>query len=394
VRAHGRSEAPNPERGRAQGPRMSAHATPGHRAALPLLLAWTAVVVYASWFPLTGWRWPTTDVLLGLLRLPWPRWHDGFDTVANLLGYVPLGACLALTLARAGGDGVRTAGRAVLAAAALSYLLEVGQGLLPQRFPSLLDWLLNTAGATAGAMLGLWIERTSSWGWLRRTGEHWFAQHSRTGFALLLLWPLGLLFPTPVALGLGHVWEPMGDVVREAAGHVAAATPWLHWLDTGPVHTARLSPPAELLAVALGLLGPCLLTYTMAQPGLRRVWLALGATALAFGVTTLSTALNFGPQHALAWCTNTSLAGLMLGCLLALLVLGSGRRMAAGLGLMVITAGLAMVAQAPADPYYAQSLHDWEQGRFIRFHGLAQWIGWSWPYLAMLWLLRQIAGRD
>jgi VanZ family protein len=373
---------------------MTAHQTPGHRAALPLLLAWAAVVVYASWFPLTGWRWPTTGVLLGLLRLPWPRWHDAFDVVANLLGYVPLGACLALTLARGSGDGARTGWRAVLVGSALSYLLEVGQGLLPQRVPSLLDWLLNTAGVMCGAALGLWIERTGSWHWLRRTGEHWFVQHSRTGLALLLLWPLGLLFPTPVALGLGHVWEPMGEVVHEATGRVAAAAPWLQWLDTGPVHAARLSPPAELLAVALGLLGPCLLTYSMARPGLRRIWLALGATVLALGVTTVSTALNFGPQHALAWCTSTSLAGLGLGCLLALLAWGSGRRMAAGLGLMVITAGLAMVAQAPADPYYAQSLHDWEQGRFIRFHGLAQWIGWSWPYLAMLWLLRQIAGRD
>jgi hypothetical protein len=149
-----------------------------------------------------------------------------------------------------------------------------------------------------------------------------------------------------------------------------------------------------VLVVALGLLGPCLLAYSMAQPGLRRAWLALGAAALGFGVTTLSTAMNFGPQHALAWCTSTSLAGLALGFVLSLLTIGCGRRLAAGLGLVVITASLALVAQAPADPYYAQSLHDWEQGRFIRFHGLAQWIGWSWPYLATLWLLRQIAGRD
>jgi hypothetical protein len=333
-------------------------------------------------------------VLPGLLRLPWPRWHDGFDIVANLVGYVPLGALLALVV----GGARRHAGQAwlqaVLVSSTLSYLLEVGQGLLPLRVPSMLDWLLNSAGAMAGAALGIWIERAGSWGWLQRAGDQWFAQHSRTGFALLLLWPLGLLFPTPVALGLGHVWEPMGQAVHAAADRVAAVAPWLQWLSAGPVHAARLSPPAELLAVALGLLGPCLLTYSLARPGLRRAWLALGATALAFGVTTLSTALNFGPQHALAWCTSTSLAGLALGCVLALCALGAGRRVAAALGLVVITAALAMVAQAPADPYYAQSLHNWEQGRFIRFHGLAQWIGWSWPYLAMLWMLRQIAGRD
>ena len=52
------------------------------------------------------------------------------------------------------------------------------------------------------------------------------------------------------------------------------------------------------------------------------------------------------------------------------------------------------VAQAPADAYFAESLHDWEQGRFIRFHGLVQWVGWVWPYAAMGYLLARIAARD
>ena len=36
----------------------------------------------------------------------------------------------------------------------------------------------------------------------------------------------------------------------------------------------------------------------------------------------------------------------------------------------------------------------WEQGRFIRFHGLARWVGWLWPYLAMVWLLLNLGGRQ
>ena len=51
------------------------------------------------------------------------------------------------------------------------------------------------------------------------------------------------------------------------------------------------------------------------------------------------------------------------------------------------------VAQAPADPYFAQNLQAWEQGRFVRFHGLAQWIGWLWPYAAIAWLLSRLAVR-
>ena len=63
------------------------------------------------------------------------------------------------------------------------------------------------------------------------------------------------------------------------------------------------------------------------------------------------------------------------------------RRAAAGLGLIALTALVMLVAQAPADPYFAQSLQGWEQGRFIRFHGAAQWVGWLWPYAALAYLL-------
>mgnify|MGYP000340678827 CR=1 FL=1 len=34
----------------------------------------------------------------------------------------------------------------------------------------------------------------------------------------------------------------------------------------------RIAPLLIALVVALGLLGPCLMTYSMARPGLRRVW--------------------------------------------------------------------------------------------------------------------------
>ena len=66
----------------------------------------------------------------------------------------------------------------------------------------------------------------------------------------------------------------------------------------------------------------------------------------------------------------------------------------AGVGLVALTGLVVGVAQAPAAPNFAQSLQSWEQGRFIRFHGLAQWIGWLWPYGAMLWLLSRLGGRD
>lgn len=360
-----------------------------------LLSAWTALIVYASWFPFSGWHWPVGGgEAWTLLRLPWSNRYSTFDVVSNLLGYMPQGMLLVLAMGQRHRRSAAALRDATVLCALLSYTMEVGQHLLPQRVPSALDWLLNTGGAAIGSLLGLGLRRTQAFDWVHRTGELWFAQRSRSGLALLALWPAALLFPTPVVLGLGQVWERVRDWLAEALSGLAVAEPLARWLEAGPPPEARLSAAAELSAVALGLLGPCLVTYSMARPGLRRLWLALGATALGFGVTTLSTALNFGPQHALAWCTASSLGGLGLGLALAVLLLGLGRRTAAALGLVVVTAGVGLVAQAPADPYFAASLHGWEQGRFIRFHGLAQWIGWWWPYAATLWLLRQSAGRE
>jgi hypothetical protein len=71
-----------------------------------------------------------------------------------------------------------------------------------------------------------------------------------------------------------------------------------------------------------------------------------------------------------------------------------GRRVAGALGFAALAVLVTLVARAPADPYYAASLQGWEQGRFIRFHGLAQWVGWLWPYAAMVWLLGRMARRD
>jgi len=83
-------------------------------AALPLLAAWVALIVYASLYPFAGWRWPPGAALVELMRLPWPRYLIGFDIAANLAGYMPLGFLVFVARWRHGG----TASAGVLAALA------------------------------------------------------------------------------------------------------------------------------------------------------------------------------------------------------------------------------------------------------------------------------------
>jgi hypothetical protein len=145
--------------------------------------------------------------------------------------------------------------------------------------------------------------------------------------------------------------------------------------------------------VLLGQLLPCLVMYAVSPAGWRRTVLATGAVGLGFFTTTLSTALNFGPQHALTWLTPLTMSALTAGWCTALLLSWIKPRAAAALGLMAATALVALVNQAPADPYFAQSLQAWEQGRFVHFHGAAQWVGWLWPYVAMLHLWGMAVSR-
>ena len=35
-----------------------------------------------------------------------------------------------------------------------------------------------------------------------------------------------------------------------------------------------------------------------------------------------------------------------------------------------------------------KTLQNWEQGQFIRFHGLIQWLGWLWPFALLVYLMR------
>lgn len=353
---------------------------------------WIVVIVYASLFPFVGWRWPAGAAWPASLLLPWPRFHAVFDIGANALAYLPLG--LLLALGRRSAARASATLRATVFASGLSYAMELLQFGLPQRVPSLLDWILNTVGALFGAWLGGRLRDSPARARLDAARERWFERHGPAGLALLVLWPAALLFPTPVTLGLGQIWDRLRDQLADVLSTLAWAEPLLPTLTPGNFAAGPLAPSTEALAVALGLLGPCMSAYCMADAARRRLVLAVGAALLGAGMTTLSTALNFGPQHAFAWATPTALGGIGFGLLLASAMARCHLRVAAGIGLVAITASVVLVAQAPADPYFAESLSSWEQGRFIRFHGLAQWIGWCWPYAAMAWLLARIGGHE
>lgn len=366
--------------------------TARHRSSATwLALAYALLVLYASLYPFEGWRWPPGRTALEMLALPEAIYQDSFDRWSNGLGYAPLALLAALALLRSGWRARWAVPMAVVLSAVLSYGCEWLQHFVPARVPTRGDFELNIAGAMAGAVAAWGMQAAGLVDAWNRLRARWFTGDAAYALALLALWPLGLLFPAPAPLGLGHGVDRARAWLADALEGVTWTESLAPLLQAPPASLHALSPLAELMATALGLLAPCLVAYAVAPRGWRRLGLALGALALALAGMTLSTALNFGPHNALAWIGPRTLPALALGLLLALACVALPARLVCGIGLMALAALVALLSQAPADPYLAQSLQSWEQGRFVRFHGLAQWLGWLWPWLAMAWLLARLA---
>lgn len=366
---------------------------PRHRSsAAPLAWLYAALIAYASLYPFVPWRLPGVSPL-AFLTLPWTRYWTWFDLVANLLGYVPLGALVFGAVVRSGGRARHALWLALAGGTALSLAMELLQNFLPHRVASNVDLGLNALGTLIGAALGAWVHARGGVERWQVARDRWFIARSAGGIALLLLWPVGMLFPLPVPLAQGQVLAKLQEGVAILLADTSVA-PWVAGWADAEVDRSPLSPGGEFALIALGLLAPCLVAFSVARTGWRRLVLALGAAALGVLATTLSTALNFGPQHLLAWSTPQALAALAFAVVLASLLSVMPRRAAAGLGLMALTALVTVVAQAPSDPFFAQSLQAWEQGRFIRFYGVARWVGWLWPYAAIAYLLARLGARD
>lgn len=354
-----------------------------HRsAAWSLALAYAVLIGYASLYPFSGWRDQGVNALSFLLA-PWPRYWTGFDLWSNLLGYAPFGLLLTLGWLHVGRSAARAALRAIIAAALLSLTLEFLQIYLPARVPSNLDFALNSVGAALGAVGALLLERQH---WLvrwRRLRDDWVASEARGTLVLLALWPCALLYPAAIPFALGQVLERM----EQALADWLASTPYLEWLPMRAVELQPLLPSVEWLCVAASALLPCLLAFSAISALPKRLLAAGLLLGAGIAATALSAALSWGPSTAWVWLTPPVLGGLGTAGVLAVALARWPARACLLVAFSLLLVSLALANQAPDNPYFAQTVQTWEQGRFIRFHGVAQWLGWCWPYLALVHLL-------
>lgn len=337
-----------------------------------LLLIYALLVVYASLYPLAGWR-DHGLLPFEFLSAPWPRHVVLFDVAADVIGYAVLGALAVL----AWHPRLR-GGRAVLAATAmglaLSLMLESVQTYLPARVASNVDVLCNTAGALAGALAGLALAPFSPAlrGWRARLFLP--GALSDLGVALLGLWVFMQLNPAMLLFG-------GGDLRNLIAGPSGAAR--------APEFFAAI----EAITAAANLAAVALLASVIVAPGapVRRLLLLLVAAALA--VKTLAFTIILRAQDSFAWLTPGALRGLAAGLALALLAVALPRVARMALAAVLLAAAAVLVNHAPPNPYLAEILKLWQQGHFLNFNGLTRLVATLWPFAAVAYLIVLAARR-
>jgi VanZ family protein len=169
-------------------------------------LAYTALIVYGSLYPFTGW----TSAEVRPFAFLTPRWAEHLsrpDLVTNVLAYMPLGLLLARWW-RGRGSVVGATAVATLLGAVLSFSMESAQQFLPARIASLSDLLANTLGTGIGAVLARLMRGQSlPWMMLMRRRDQWFrpGRLADLGLIAIGLWTLSQLTPLVPSLDLGNL---------------------------------------------------------------------------------------------------------------------------------------------------------------------------------------------
>jgi len=216
--------------------------------AAPLLLAIiVALILYVSLYPFRfGADGPTAMEVLR--ELSWARASRG-DMLNNVLLYVPLGFCIALAVEPRFG---RLTGIAagLVGGALLSITMEIMQGSIATRVPSLTDLSLNAAGALAGAIGG------SAWHALGARMTPQANPAGRSGaiaLVVLVLWLIARLWPFVPDASLRQLKRAVRPLFTPEIGWPDLAAFFVGWLVVAQAvfHLARRQRSVDVFLIVI-----------------------------------------------------------------------------------------------------------------------------------------------
>jgi VanZ family protein len=349
------------------------------------LLVYVLLIVYASWFPFTGWHNQGLSPFIFLEHGDLPRYWTRFDAVINVIGYMPLGTLIVYALyPRLQG------GLAMLLASAggvlLSGLMEGVQTYLPSRVSSNLDFYTNSVGCMLGAVIGvLTVRRLLDQSQLQRLRKSWFTPHASHGLVLLVLWPLAQIYPQSFLFGLGQILPILSEWLSQL---LDADIDLAQYLRPDSVLTVEQYWLSETIITACGMVGAALTLLCLLRKPAPRGMLVAGLIGSAVIVKALATALLFSPENAFVWVTPGAEGGFLIGAIMLAGLTFAPPLAQRRLALTTLLLSLVIINTTPANPYFVVTLQSWVQGKFLNFNGAAQFLTLLWPLVALwfLWL--------
>ncbi|SDH48000.1 VanZ like family protein [Duganella sp. OV458] len=349
------------------------------------LLAYLLLIVYASWFPFSGWHNQGLSPFIFLETTKMPRYWTLFDAITNVIGYIPLGTLIAYALY----PRIKNIWALLIATACgalVSGTMEAVQTFLPTRVSSNLDFYTNAAGCAIGGLIGvLTVRRLLDQSELQRLRQAWFAPHASQGLVLLALWPLAQIYPQNFLYGLGQLLPILSD--------------WLSQLLDMEIDLGDLIRPnveltveqywlSETIITACGMVGAGLTLLCLLRKPAPRGLLVAAMIAAAILVKGLATALLFSPENAFVWVTPGAEGGFLIGAIMLAGLAYAPHVAQRRLAITTLLLGLAIINTTPANPYFVATLQTWVQGKFLNFNGAAQFLSLLWPFFAVwfLWL--------
>jgi len=276
------------------------------RAARWLLVVVAFLIVYGSLYPFRFEGVEVAGIRDLLARLTWARTTRS-DIAANVLLYLPFGACFGWLLAERLG-GLLAILLTTLAGTLLAAGIEVAQVFETRRVASLADLVFNGAGALAGSALAVLLR--SARRQLRRHPLHQVLAQPIAA-ALLLLWAGYRLAPFAVSLDPAEWLASFGPLREDPRAWIdarAVAGDLLAWLVVSQAVATLLPRRGAVapLAMMMALLtcGTVLVSGKRLDPN--DVLAMAAAVALAWPLSRLQ------PQRAAALLASATAAWLLV----------------------------------------------------------------------------------
>ncbi|MDO8177388.1 MAG: VanZ family protein [Undibacterium sp.] len=360
-------------------PVIERKASPFSRASL---VAYLVLIVYASWYPFSGWKINNLAAILDVVK-QWPRYWSVFDVAVNVLGYMPLGALLVFAVYP------RVKRRwaiflASLCGVLISMTMEGMQYFLPSRVTSLLDVITNAIGTLLGAIIGMrLVPMLLEKGRLRLLRTQWLYHEASRELLVLGLWPLAQIFPQASLFGLGQILPILSGWLEE---FLDIDVDLGNILLNGFELDADEFLLSETFITACGCTGAVLICLFLLNRHAPKFWLSCVLLLAALSSKTLASALMFSPDLAFAWLTPGAKGGLLISVIMLYGFSFAPTHVQRRLAIIMLGASLLLTNIIPSNPYFLATMQSEIQGKFLNFYGAAQFLSVVWPFVA-LWYL-------